>query len=276
MALNESTSGIGLRHVRIALRDDDGTILVPAGTSAEDAYAGLRAEGANALTVALADAVKQPVTGDDRVYYTWILPPTETPSGELRVSKASGPLIALVTGTKQWGTLNRKKMGFGTDKQGEEPNLIIWGCRQVIEADETLAAFGQKRWETYVFLNALAQFKPSAMEYQTVSENTYTIVANDSTVDELGRAFTSVLNGFTKSAFVRVVTDGKFMLDAFVGDAAEDAFVLSKVPNETGVFELTVDGVLNYAWTRVGSIITFSAPPAALAKIVVEYEYTDD
>jgi len=276
MAENESISGIGLRHVRVALRDDDGMILIPAGTAIGTAYNGLRVEGANALSVTLSDVVRQPVTGDDRVYYTWILPPTETASGELRVSKGAGPVIALVTGTLQWGSVNRRKIGFGTNKQGEEPNLILWGCRQVIEADESLASFGNKKWETYVFLNALAAVRPSTMEYQTVSEYVYSLVANESTVDELGRAFTVLLNGFTKAQFVRVVTDEKFMLDAFVGNNSETAFVLSQTPYESGVFELTLDGILTHAYTRVGATITMNAPPGTGVKLMVCYEYESD
>jgi hypothetical protein len=275
MAENESVSGIGLRHVRVMLRDDDGAILVPVTQDEDTGYNGLRVEGANALTVTLADVVRQPVTGDDRVYYTWILPPTETASGELRVSKGAGPVIAMVTGTLQWGSVNRRKIGFGTNKQGEEPNLIVWGCRQTIEADESLTSFGQKRWETYVLLSALAAVKPSTMEYQTVSEYVYSLVANESTVDELGRPFTTALNGFTKAQFVRIVTDEKFMLDAFVA-AGDTSFVLSQIPYESGIFEVTVDGVLSHAWTRSGSTITFDSPPATSSKIVVEYEYEAD
>lgn len=276
MGANEITSGIGLRHVRIAERDTDGTIKVPAATVIGTAYPGLRAEGATAFTITVPDSVRVPVTGDDRVYYTWLLPPTENSAGELRVSKNNIPLIALVTGTNMWGSPNRRKIAFGTDKQGMEPSLCIWGCRQVIEADETRADFGQKRWETYYILNGIATVRPSTMEYQSVQEDTYSIVANDATVSELGAAFTSVLHGFTQAEFLKIVTDKQFMLDAFLGDAAQVTFTLSQTPYETGIFNITVDGVVQHQttnWTRVTTVVTMLVAPADGAKLLVEYEY---
>ena len=276
MGANEITSGIGLRHVRIALRDTDGTIDVPAGTAVATAYNGLRAEGATALTVTVADPVRVPVTGDDKVYYTWQLPPTENSAGELRVSKNNIPLIALVTGTSMWGSPNRRKIGFGTDVQGEEPSLVIWGCRQVIEADESLAAFGNKRWETYYILNGIAFVKPSTMEYQSVQEDVYSIIANDATVTELGAAFTADTHGFTKAEFLKIVTDKKFMLDAWSGDGANVAFTLSQTPYETGIFNITLDGVVMHEtadWTRVTTTLTMVVAPTSGQKLICEYEY---
>ena len=276
MGANEITSGIGLRHVRVGLRDTDGTLAVPAGTAAGTAYRGLRAEGANALTITVPDSVRVPVTGDDRVYHTWNLPPTENSAGELRTSKNNIPLAVLIAGTKQWGSPNRRKMAFGSDKQGDEPTLVIWGCRQVIEADESLAAFGQKRWETYYILNAIGHLRPSTFEYQRVQEDIFSIIANDATVTEMGTALTEAVNGCTKAEFLKIVTDKKFMLDAFVGDAAQVTFTLSETPYESGVFNVTLDGVVQSEtthWTRVAGVITMLVAPGADAKLIVEYEY---
>jgi len=258
------------------LRDTDGTLAVPAGTAIGTAYSGRRAEGANALTIAVPDPVRVPVTGDDRVYYTWVLPPTENSAGELRVSINDTQMIALVSGTNQFGSNPRRKVGFGTNNQGDEPELCIWGCRQVIEADEAEATYGTKKWETYYILNGIAFIKPSSMEYQQVQNDVYAIQANDAVVSEMGTAFTDVLNGFTKAEFLKIVTTKKYMLDAFLGDAAETAFVLSQTPYETGVFNITLDGVVQNEttnWTRVTSTVTMVAPPGASTKLIVEYEY---
>jgi len=276
MGANEITSGIGLRHVRVGLRDSDGTLDVPAAQAVATAYNGLRAEGATALTITVPDPVRIPVAGDDRVYYTWTLPPTENSSGELRVSKNNIPLIALVSGTSMWGSPNRRKIAFGTNKQGEEPPLVMWGCRQVIEADESLAAFGNKKWETYFILNAIAFVRPSTMEYQTVQEDIYSVIANDATVTELGAAFTNATHGCTSAEFLKIVTDEKFMLDAFSGDGANTIFNLSQTPYESGIFNITLDGVVQHEtthWTRVTSVLTMLVAPTSGAKLLVEYEY---
>ena len=276
MSVNERTSGIGLRHVRVGLRDTDGVLAVPSGTAIGTAYSGRRAEGANALTIAVPDPVKVPVTGDDRVYYTWVLPPTENSAGELRVSVNDTQMIALVSGTLQFGSTPRRKVGFGTNNQGDEPELCIWGCRQVIEADEDEATYGTKKWETYYILNGIAFIKPSSMEYQQVQNDVYAIQANDATVSEMGTAFTEVLNGFTKAEFLKIVTTKKYMLDAFLGDAAEVAFVLSQTPYEAGIFNITLEGAVQTEtthWTRVTDTVTMVAAPGSGEKLIVEYEY---
>ena len=81
---NEVSTGIGLRHVRVALRDTDGAIKVPTGTPHDEAYPGLQIEGALGLSIALPEAQRITARGDDRAYYTFILPPTEVPQAHLR------------------------------------------------------------------------------------------------------------------------------------------------------------------------------------------------
>ena len=276
--INEMMSGIGLRYVYVAERDTDGTIKVPSGTATATAYRGLRVSGANAFTLAVADAVRVAVTGDDRVYHTWQLPPNENSAGELRVSKGDNAVVSLITGTLQHGSPERNTVGFGTDKQGEEPNLIMWASRQVIEASEALASFGQKRWETYYLMSALAFPRPAPMEYQTVGEWTYSIVANDASIDQVGRTFTVVVNGYTSAEFLRIVSIGKYMLDAFIGTGAVSLFNLSETPlnSANSPLVVTVNGVIKQPttdYTFSTNQILFGAPPALAAKVLVEYEY---
>lgn len=276
MGVNERTSGIGLRHVRIGLRDTDGTLAVPAGTAIGTAYNGRRAQSAVALTLAVPDPVKVPVPGDDRVWHTHVLPPTENSAGELRVTVNDTQLIALVTGTKQTGSTPKRVVGFGTDKQGDEPELVIWGCREVVEADEAEATYGTSKWETYYILNAIAFPKPSSFEYQSIQNDIYSITANDATVNRLGTAFTVAIEGYTKAEFQKIVTTEKYMLDAFLGDNAEVAFTLSQTPYESGVFNITLEGVVQTEtthWTRVTNTVTMVVAPGTDEKLIVEYEY---
>lgn len=272
----EST-GIGLRHVRVAERDDDGTIKVPSGVSVGTAYPGLRISGAVALTVTIPDPQRVPARGDDRVYYTFQLPPTESPSGDLRVTKTNLDVLALLTGTLRFGSPPMRKIGLGTDQQGLEPALVLWGSRQAIDSEEGSPSFGTQIWQTYVLLNALATVRPATMEDSAVSEVTFGVVGNDATVDELGTTFTANVNGFTKAPFIQVVSRYMFMLDAFLGDAAEDEFTLSETPETGAVLIVAVDGVvkvLTTDYTVSGATVTFTSPPADGAKIIVEYEYS--
>jgi len=276
MANNEITTGIGLRRVRIALRDTDGTILVPAAQAVGVGYQGIPVGGALAFTLTVPDPQRVTARGDDRAYYTFQLPPTDTPSGELRVSKTSSPVIALLSGTSVFGTSPIRKIGFATDKQGDEKAIILWGTRQAIDSDENSINFGQQVWQTYILLNSLATVRPAAMEDAAIGELTYSIAANDSAVDEFGDPFTVLVNGFTKSPYIMVVTPKKLGIDAFVGDNSETVFTLSNAVTyyTAGGVEVYFDGVIQPSgWTCTAGVITFAPAPGTGVKVIAEYQF---
>jgi len=159
---------------------------------------------------------------------------------------------------------------------GDEPPVVLWGSRQAIDSEEGSADFGEPKWHTYILLNAVCALRPASMEDAAVGEFVYSIAANNAAVDELGSAFTKVQHGFTKGPYLIVVTDGKYGLDAFVGDGTETEFTLSETPTATGVVVVAVDGVVKAEttdWSEANGVITFVAPPADGAKVIVEYEY---
>ena len=274
---NEVTTGIGLRMVRVALRDTDNLIDVPAGWTAGTYYNGLRVGGAQALTVTIPPPNRVVARGDDRAYHTFQLPPTEAPSGELRVSKTDMSVIALLTGVIVFGTSPLRKIGFGSDAQGDEPAVIMWGSRLGIDSDQGSTNFGTQIWETYIFLNAVASPSPSSMEDQTVSELTYAVAANDSGVDEMGTTFTAVTHGFTKTPFLLLITYGKFMLDAFIATAAQTAFTLSQgdTVNTSDQVFVSVNGVqlATDAYSETGGVVTLDTPATASDKVLIAYGY---
>ncbi len=271
------STGVGLRHVRVSLRDTDGLIEIPAGTAIGTAYNGLRIGGALALTITLPDPQRVIARGDDRAYYTFQLPPTEGPTGELRVTKTSFDVIALLTSTKKFGSPPVRKVGVATDKQGEEPQLVMWGSRRAIDSTEESDYFGQQVWQTYLLINALASLRPAAMEDAAIGEFIYSVAANDAAVDEFGTDFTEGVHGFTLCPYIMIVTVGKYMLDAFLGDNAQVAFTLSQVTPSSGQpVTVAVDGVIQTdpgQYSVATNVVTFVAAPALGAKIIVEYEY---
>ena len=275
---NEESTGVGLRHVRVALRDTDGTIKVPSGTPHNEAYPGLWISGALGLTIAVPEAQRITARGDDRAYYTFILPPTEVPTGQLRVSKTNIDVVALLTGTKNFGSGTMEKIAFATDEQGDEPEIVLWGMQRGIDSEPGSTTFGQKVWRTYILLNALATVQPSPMEDSTVGEFVYSLVANDATVDENGHTFTAADEGFTAASFIMVVSLGKYMLDAFEGDGVHRSFILSQTPRSGAIIIVTEDGVeatVTTDYTVTAGVLTFLAGniPTDEAKIMVEYEY---
>ncbi len=275
---NEVSTGIGLRHVRVALRDTDGTILIPSGTPFNEAYPGLQISGALGLAIAVPEPQRITARGDDRAYYTFVLPPTEVPTGNLRVSKINIDVVALLTGTNNFGSGTMKKVAFATDEQGDEPEIVLWGMQRGIDSLPGSVTFGQKVWRTYIFLNALATVQPSPMEDSAVGEFVYSLVANDATVDENGHTFTSGHEGFTAASFIMVVSLGKFMLDAFEGDAVHRSFNLSQTPRTAAIITVYEDGVqatVTTDYTVTAGVLEFVGGniPTNGAKIMVEYEY---
>ncbi len=275
MTLQQSVStGIGLRKVRGFLRDTDSLPTVPAGTAIGTAWEGYVLDGALALSPTIPEPNRVPARGDDRIYHTFSLPPTEGVTGELRLSKLHMVFAAAVAGTNVFGSPPNRKVGLATEKVGLEKALILYGCRQAIDSEDGSAYFGQACWVTYIFLNSIAVLRPPTMEDQAIGESVYAVTANDSTVDELGTAFTEVTNGFLRTPFMIVVSKDLFHLDAFLGDNIEDEFTLSHTPTATSQTIVSVDGVVQHSgWSEASGVVTFSAAPADGAKIVVEYEY---
>jgi len=273
MADRDITTGIGLRHVRVAQRDSDGTIKVPTGQATATAYAGRQISGANALTITIPEPQRVPARGDDRVYKTFLLPPTEGVTGELRTSKSDFPVIELLEGTSIYGSGDVRKVGRATDKQGEEQDIIIWGMREAINSDPDSANFGETCWVTYILLCAKATVLPPTMEQDAVGETRYIITANDTTVDECGVTFTEALNGFTKAPYIEIHTQNKFWMEAWKGDGTETVFNMTKTPVSGSVY-VWVDGEpTSVTVDEANKTITFASPPSDGAKIIAEYEY---
>lgn len=275
---NEAMTQVGLRFVRAALRDTDGAIAVPAGQPTATGYAGLKLARANALTATVPEPNRVQATGDDRVYHTFQLPPDETVSGELRCTATDQAVIALLTGVNVFGTSPIRMVGVGTDKQGEEPAVILWGCSQAVDSDPS--GDMSAGWLTYIFLNALCTPRPGGKERASISEVTYAMVGNDSAKSFLGQAFTTATHGFTNAPLLLVATDGKFGMCAWVqGGAATTVFNLpaGEFPLTAGTTpEVWVNGVKQTSGVTVNGTlgtVTFETAPAQGAKIVALYEY---
>lgn len=276
MAENVASAGIGLRHVRVAKRNATyGVFDVPETVSDDVAYPGLQLSYAQALTVTVPEPQRVTVRGDDRAQHTFSLPPTDNPTGEVRVAAADMEAYALVAGLKMWGSPNVRKVGFASDKTGEEPAVILWGCREAFDKYTEMRC-----WQTYILLNAQLTPRPATMEDQQVGINAFSMVANTSTKDELGVAFSVANQGFSKAPYIMVVSTGKFWIDVFRASGGVAIFTLSKSAEEIaavdgGIMNVTVNGVpVAYSYTD-GAVTLSGGNPVAEALVVVEYEYAD-
>lgn len=277
---NTQSTGIGLRHVRVSLRDTDGTFAIPAGTAVATAYAGLQVAKAKALTVTLADPQRIAARGDDANFHTFNEAPTDSPSGELRTAVTDTEVIAMLTSVNRYGSGERRETPAGTNKVGEEDPVMVWGMRKAIDAEVGSATYGQRMWQTYIFLNCYATVKLSTMEDSQVSETTYALTANNSSVDQFGRTMTEAIHGCTEAAFILVQSRYKYWLDAFKGDNIVTDFNLTKgnlikVGVANSPIELFVNGVSGTHSTTAAGVCTPTTKPGDGEKMIVAYEWED-
>jgi len=280
VAIYEETTGVGLRRVQIFVRGTDGAPETQGSPAAGVAYGGERISGANALTLNVPDPQRVTATGDDQPYHTFQLPPTENPSGELRVSKTNMDAIAILTSTLEFGCTSLRRIGFATDKVGEEEAIMLWSSREAIDSEEDSVYFGQRVWQTYFVFNVKVSIRPAAMEYATIGEFVYSLSANPSTVDQFGDQFEDTVNGFTRASFAMFVTLYKYWLDVFdgTGGGGGAEYTLThaaNIPATGGVINVYVDGAMA-AYTEAAGVVTLTGgDPGASAKVVIEYTYSD-
>ncbi len=204
MAANEISTGIGLRHVWINIRDDGG------------GYTGtpIQVQGALAMNVTLPEPRRINARGDDVTYYTFSIPPEENPTGELRVSKNDIDVLSLVTGVTPGGTPPDHRFAFATNLQGEEPAVILWASRKAVDTEEGSADFGDQIWQCYVLLNAILVARPMPFEDASVGELIYSVVANPSATDEDGTEFAPLgvpgAEGIKLACMLMYVTDDEY------------------------------------------------------------------
>ena len=142
MASGDITTAIGLRHVYIAGR----TAYLAGGTA-------IRVEGALAMNVTIPEPRRINARGDDVTYYTFVLPPEDNPTGELRVSKTDVDVHALITGTDLVvppvtvpPATTKTGIAYATEDQGLEVPVIIWASRRGVDTEEGSATFGDVFW----------------------------------------------------------------------------------------------------------------------------------
>ena len=276
MAVNDVLMSVGLRRVYVAKRDSaDGTIEVPAGTAAGTAYAGLRVQGALGLTPTPAAPTRVQVLGDDRLQHTFQLPPRETLTGELRVSKQDFTVIALLTSVKVFGSDELRKIAIGSDKEGFEDDVVVWGYRESAVGDDESVAYGSKRWQMVYFPNCRVSMRGNPWQDQTASEVTWDIIANLSRVDNVGTSLSEATHGCTRAPCFLTHNTLKPWLDAFVGDGAETDFTLSQAAYvDSDSIHVFVNGV-EVTFTEADGVVTPTVMPADEAKVIVEYEWDE-
>ena len=273
MGTHNQSTGIGLRMVHIAKRDDDGTFTVLGSPAAGVAYAGVRVNKARALSITPAEPQRIAARGDDVTYYTFQESPTESPTGELRTQQSDIDVIEMITGVLDFGSGEAGMVPLSTDELGTEDPIMIWGTRKAVD-DET----GTRSWDTYIVLNATATARPQGFEVDSIGEFVWNVVCNSSDTDQFGRTMTTLIHGCTEAAYMLVKTRYRFWMDAFLGDGSQTTFTLSKgtaVKYNTATSPLFyfVDGVQVPATVNSSGVVTPGTVVPNGSKFICQFEW---
>jgi len=264
---------------RVFIRDDDALPAVPAGTAVGTSWPGVKAHKARALTLTPAEPMRLQARGDGRTYATFVEPPTDTPSGELRTQAADIDLIELMTSVKDFGCNYRHMVPLASDKVGQESQVIIYAWRKAKDSDPNSDTYLQDMWETRIVLNANAAFQPDPMETDQLSEPRWSLVANSSSVDQYGQTMTEETHGCTEASFIMITSRYKIAYDVFLGNNSETEFTLSNGSatvnaDANNPVLAYVDGELTSVTCDANGVVKFASPPADGAKIVIESAHT--
>lgn len=275
------TTGIGLRHVRIGLRNTTtGIMVMESGHVVGTPYAGIQLSGAATLTLTPPEPERVPARGDDRVYHTFHLPPTEGWTAELVCSKQDNVAIAMMTATATWGEAALfEGVAMGTDKEGDEPALVFWGQRKGVDTEPGAATYGATIWEAFEVLSARMTPMPPSKEQSAVGESRYAITMQQVARRIVGETFTEVGHGCTKATYFQVVSaPGKLFYDFDVGNAVQTEFVLSHAPTSATdiyVYDAGVEEPAGWTLDVPTQTVTFVAAPADTNSLCFMYS-TDD
>lgn len=266
-------SGVGLRHVQILAIAADG---YPAVTTTT-VYAGETISGAKALTINDPEPRRITHVGDDYVFALDSLPPSEAMTAELRVGKRNDDVDAIIGDENQVTIGEAKFFGLGTDKRGDENQVIMLAYRQSLDTDPDSAEYGSRRWDFYLMPKAILVHREGSFD-ENPEERPYTVTPQFVNAYPWGVSFNSSTEGFTRAQVLRGVSQYKPRLVAFNGDNSETTFAFEPAypAAATGKIVVWVDGTLQENTTDVTPLTTaivFTTAPGANANIVAFYEH---
>jgi len=265
--MTQIATGIGLRHIRIGPRNPtDGIMSMPDDHVVGTTYPGIQLSGAATLTLTPPEPERVPARGDDQVYWTFHLPPTEGWTAELTCSKLDLPAIAMITGVEQWGEAALfEGLAMGSDREGLEADLVLWGQRKGVDTDPNSESYGAEIWEAWEVLSCKMTPLPPSKEQSTVGESRYSITMQKVAKRIVGELFTEADHGCTKAVLFPVIAKpGKLFYDFDVGNAVQDAFVLTHTPTSATDIYVYVAGTEEQAgWSLdvATKTVTFVAAP---------------
>lgn len=259
--------GVGLRRAVVFPLNSDGSLKAVD----ENVYEGLEFEGPRAFEVTFPESRRIVNPGNDRVRDVIFLPPTEAITAVLRVGFDHHEINAALMNTEQFFVGESSMVGYGTDKQGYEPDVAL--LLMQIAHDET------KLTRYRYFMIPRAKAVPSPGQFgENATEIAYNIAISPSTMQIWGVEFTEEDNGMTEAALIDGMSEGRINIVAWVGDGTttDFDFPTDKPAISAGkicVFDFAAGTEITSGVTKEVDDLTFAVAPTANKLIVAKYEY---
>lgn len=269
-------SGAGLRHIQLYKLDSNG---YPHDTeSGATPYGGVQLEGAQAFPSTRPDPQVITHPGDDQVIAQDSLPPTAMETATLQTAKSNLTVDAILQGVavKQVGDGNM--IGRFTDRQGQEPQVTLFGWRQALVTAKGDPLFGKRAYFTRMYPKTRVIAKGSSTIQQGQPDtNDYNIIPTRVTAPPWGEDFALDDEGFLEASSLEFVTEFPPTMDSWRGNNTLVTFNLSWTPISVAKTAVWVNGVAATVLSvNTGAkTVTLSSAPANNAAVVAWYEASD-
>jgi hypothetical protein len=264
-------SGVGVRDFQIFVLDATGA---PAATSTA-AYAGIDVGGIHDMTVNDPEPRLISHYGDDHVFQLDSLPPTETLTGELVVSKVNDTLDEALTGNKSFTAGEWNLIGVNTDLKGLENNVGALVYQQSRDTDPSSSLFGTRTWSFKIMPVVNLIPREEGMS-ETPTAFHYTMRPAFVAKHLWGVAFTTAVEGFKSAQLIRGHSQYKPRVVAFKADGSTTTFTLGQTAVSTSkitVYDYTAGTTA--AVTATTTSVVFTTAPTTDHIIVATFEVSN-
>lgn len=278
MAVPYSTwSALGSQYTFWGIVDSSGYVQGTSGAISAGANSGMgRLKGVSSIAVNLPDTPRVPVQGDNGAITSFMLAPSELPTGTLATT-----VFDQTFSTKPIGLLVETESNW--DFSGIFPACFDYAriCF-IVNSPASIQDSGDLdvgAWQVYIFMNTTVMpMKPG--ELTTGAAQTFTSDLSFKRADKTiwGKSFTSVTNGSTSFAATQFASGYPVHCQTLIGNGAVTTLLLDYTPVTTIADYVKVwkDGVelaLTTDYTVSGSTITFVAAPASNTKVICLYGF---
>jgi len=256
---------VGLREVTIfALNASER----PLAASTTVPYEGLTVLGAKLININDPEPRRITHFGDDHVMQLDVLPPQEAMTGELQTATVDDTLDALLASVISFTAAGEiKGLLLNTDDKGNEPQVGLLGFRQ------SLDTAGARVWRAILFPLAVLVPRESNMD-DNPEARSYPITPMIVTKHLWGPTFAVGTEGATKAQAVRLVSEGKPKIVAFLTDNATTTFTLPAAKPATAVGKIAVylNGAVSTPSTVTTTAVAYATAPTT-GDLDIVYEY---